>query len=178
MDSKPVPLEREMDADNRIVEDWLLWIIERKQTYLNSRMEILESYRCSEERAIYVTSNQISDPTGTKGLKLSSGELQTMGEWIKLIDEVEIRLNLKMQLFLQLRREHRFASGRNGWTASVQWRYANELARLTNQKPEDTWIESRNTFTQWWNKIVDSTARLAAKRGLLPSPHVEEKTTN
>jgi hypothetical protein len=174
MDSKPVTLEQEMDADNRIVEEWLLWIIERKQAYLNYRMDILESYRCCEEGVNYITSNQASDPTATKGLKLSSGELQKMGEWIKLIDEVETRLNLKMQLFLQLRREHRFASGRNGWTASVQWRYANELARLTNQKPEDTWIESRNTFTGWWNKIVDSTARLAAKRGLLPSPNYEK----
>jgi hypothetical protein len=164
---EPNALEQEIRADNRIVEDWLLWVIERKQSYLNYKNEILESYRTPGTTVDSKHKNKISDPTAVKGLKLSSNELQKTEEWIQLIEEVETRLSPKMRLFLHLRREHRFASGRNGWTASVQLKFANELARLTHQKPEDTWIQSRNTFTLWWSKIIDYTARLAAKRGLL-----------
>lgn len=164
---EPNALEQEIRADNRVVEDWILWVIERKQSYLNYKNEILESHRAPNVAVDLKQKNKTSDPTATKGLKLSSLELQKMEEWIQLIEEVETRLSPKMQIFLKLRREHRFASGRNGWTASVQLKFANELARLTHQKPEDTWIQSRNTFTLWWSKIIDYTARLAAKRGLL-----------
>lgn len=164
---EPNALEQEIRADNRVVEDWLLWVIERKKSYLDYKNEILESYGASNASVDPKQKNKNSDPTAARGLKLSSVELQKMAEWIQLIEEVETRLSPKMRIFLNLRREHRFASGRNGWTASVQLKYANELARLTHQKPEDTWIQSRNTFTLWWSKIIDYTARLAAKRGLL-----------
>ncbi|MCL6590672.1 MAG: hypothetical protein K6U80_12030, partial [Firmicutes bacterium] len=164
---EPNALEQEIRADNRIVEDWLLWIIERKQSYFNYKKEITESLGTGNIAVEVKPKNKVSDPTATKGLKLSSAEIQRMKEWIELVEEVETRLSPKMQVFLKLRREHRFASGRNGWTASVQLKFADELARLTHQKPEDTWIQSRNTFTLWWSKIIDYTARLAAKRGLL-----------
>jgi hypothetical protein len=165
MEKMPI-WEAEIKADNRIVEDWLLWINERKQAVLSIRLEIIES---SGPGLIYLgmgCKNIVSDPTGRKGMKLADHRIQKNEEWIKLIEDVENRLDEKMRLFLELRREHRNAAGRNGWTAAIQWKYAQEAAKRFSKHPEETWVESRNTFTAWWNKIVNYTARQAAKRGL------------
>lgn len=163
---KPVALETEIKADNRLVEEWLLWINERKDAHGTIRIEILESSGSGLFNGTMGCQKKISDPTSRKGMKLAGLQIKKTEEWIRLIDEVENRLDQRMRLFLELRREYRFATGRNGWTAAIQCRYAEEAAKRFGKEPEDNWIESRNTFTLWWRKIVDYTARLAAKRGL------------
>lgn len=91
------------------------------------------------------------DPTGRKAAK----------------EEVERRLPLKMQIFLRLRQELRHYRGRQGWTVAMQRRYAQVLAKRTGKGEEECWIEDHTTFWRWWIRIVEYTARLAAKAGLL-----------
>jgi hypothetical protein len=49
----------------------------------------------------------------------------------------------------------------------VQHRYAQEIAERLSKRVEDVWIEDRNTFTGWWNRILQFGAIKAAKQGLL-----------
>ena len=158
-------LDIEIKNDNRQVEGWLLWYHERKREYLNTREAIIHSSGPTLHEVVRGNETNISDPTGRKGEKL--GDLKRTAEWLKLVEEVEARLPWKLEIFLRLRRDYRFARGRNGWTAAVQWKFAQEVAKQLGKKPSETWVESRSTFWSWWNQIVDYTARLAAKRGLL-----------
>ena len=156
-------LDAEIREDNRIVSDWLLYYHERRRAYYDRRENILHSTPRPDVGG--GRSSAISDTTGGKGSKL--GDMETVERWIELAEEVERRLPWKMRAFLLLRREYRHVKGNKGWTTAVQWRFAHEVAERLGKRPEDTWIESRRTFTRWWNRIVEYTARLAAKRGLL-----------
>jgi hypothetical protein len=49
----------------------------------------------------------------------------------------------------------------------VQHRYAQEIVERLGKRVEDVWIEDRNTFTEWWNRILQFGAIKAAKRGSL-----------
>lgn len=158
-------LDAEIKNDNRKVAGWLLYYHERKQEYLAKREGILHSSGPTLSDAIPGAKNAAGDPTGRKGQKL--GDLQKTEQWLNLIEEVERRLPDKMAIFLKLRREYRHARGRNGWVAPVQHKYAQEMANLLGKKHEEVWIESRTTFYYWWERIVEYTARIASKRGLL-----------
>ncbi|NPV89570.1 MAG: hypothetical protein HPY50_02185 [Firmicutes bacterium] len=46
---------------------------------------------------------------------------------MNLIEEVERRLPPNRKLFLKLRCEHRYCTGSNGWTASVQEKYYSQV---------------------------------------------------
>lgn len=157
-------LDTEVKRDNRKVAGWLLFYEERKAEYEKQREAIIESSPPCFLDAV-PGENAVTDPTGRKAVNLA--RLHETEKWLRLVEEVESRLPLKMQVFLRLRREYRYRRGRNGWVAPVQWRYAQEIARILGKNPEDTWVESRTTFYYWWDRIVDYTARLAAKRGLL-----------
>lgn len=160
-------LIEEARHENHIVAGWLLWYNERKQEYEQRREELLYSSKTLEmvAGAPVGFGGGYSDPTGAKASKLA--ELRKTEQWLRLVEEVELRLPPKMQIFLRLRREYRYSKGRNGWVAPVQWKFAHEMAKIQGKKPEDTWIESRRTFWVWWDRIVEYTARIAAKRGLL-----------
>jgi len=102
-----------------------------------------------------------SDRTGSTGTKLASLERQE--EWIKLVDEVEAALPERDRAFLHLRREYRECQGRRGWTKRVQQQFAAELGKAIGKEVP----YHRNTFSQWWGRIVWTTAVLAARRGLI-----------
>lgn len=162
-------LETEIKNDNRIVAGWLLYYHERKQEYLNQREAILHSSPPCLSDAMPGGKNVVGDPTGRKGQKLA--DLQETERWLALVEEVERRLPWKLQIFLRLRRECRFSKsggrGRPTWVPYVQRRFAQEVAARLNKQEEAVWINSPATFHEWWDKIVNYTARLAAKRGLL-----------
>lgn len=163
-------LETEIKNDNRIVAGWLLYYHERKQEYLNQREAILHSSPpCLSDAMPGGKNVVVGDPTGRKGQKLA--DLQETERWLALVEEVERRLPWKLQIFLRLRRECRFSKsggrGRPTWVPYVQRRFAQEVAARLNKQEEDVWINSPATFHEWWDKIVNYTARLAAKRGLL-----------
>ncbi len=163
--------EREIQDDNKIAAGWLLWIAERKTEYLNRRNELLNAE--NHEYQLAISSNRnTSDPTGKLGFKLALGE--NAERWIKLINEVETKLPWRKRIFLQLRREYRFSSGRKGWTSAVQSQYSYKIAEILNVDPIDVWIDRRQTFSIWWNEIVDYTVRLACKRGLLIEKNEEK----
>ena len=110
----------------------------------------------------------VSDPTGRKGIMLATlDDLRTTERWLEWCQEVEAALPWKMQIFLRLRREYRHRRGPHRWTAAVQHRYAQEIAERLGKRVEDVWIEDRNTFTGWWNRILQFGAIRAAKLGLL-----------
>jgi hypothetical protein len=177
-----VPLEQEVSRDNRIASDWLLWVDEREVDLQEQRDNILFASSCALNpagitvigkgqraglghwQAPYIKSHPSSDTTGSKGTQLAA--LQG-AEWIALIREVEQRLPWKMAVFLRLRRDCRHNVGRRGWIAYVQYNYAHQLAKKLKKKPEETWVESRFTFGQWWSRIIAYTVILASKRGLL-----------
>lgn len=156
-------LDQEAKKDNRIAAGWLLYYHERKKEYDSRREAIL--YASPDPPDGQPRGTATGDTTGSKGARLA--ELHADGAWLALIEDVERRLPWKMQIFLRLRREYRFARGRRGWTAAVQWRYAEEVAARLKKDPTDTWIESRSTFSRWWDRIVEYTVRAALKKNLL-----------
>lgn len=152
----------EIKNDNQIVSNWLLYYHELREDYLDQREDIIHYQKTGK---IFKDRPQGS-PTESKGRKLIDN-LQNVEQWLKLIEEVENSLPANLKVFLELRRQHRNARGRIGWTATVQQRFPEELSKLSGGDPESNWIESRNTFTRWWDRIVEFTARIAIKRGLL-----------
>jgi len=48
----------------------------------------------------------------------------------------------------------------------VQRKYVEKVAEMLNKSEEDVWV-SEETIRRFWDKIVNYTARLAGKRGLL-----------
>ncbi|OPY63664.1 MAG: hypothetical protein A4E56_00387 [Pelotomaculum sp. PtaU1.Bin065] len=149
---KIVTLDEEVKRDNKIVTDWLLFYDEHKKEYLRRR-----ECSVSDSSASYISSISYN----------SLYDLMEVERWLNLIEEIEQRLPWKMHIFLRLRREYRHVTGRKGWTTAVQWRYTYEVAERLGKNPEDTWVESRFILNRWWDKILDYTVRLAAKRGLL-----------
>lgn len=145
-------LEAEIRSDNKKVTYWLLFYEDRKKDYMLRR----------DYAVINCSTACVSD-------SLTSPEMPDISEeekWIELIEEVERRLSWKMKIFLCLRREYRDMTGRKGWTAAAQWKYAQKVADYLGKEPEDVYVD-RFTFNNWWSRIVEYTARLAAKRGLL-----------
>jgi hypothetical protein len=177
------PLEQEVAKDNRIASEWLLWVDEREADMLQHREEIIDASSgainpsgitvigkgqkagVGHWQVPYVKTTPSSDSTGNRGTTL--GDLQETERWIALIREVEQRIPWKMNIFLLLRRDCRHNVGRRGWVAYVQYNYCRQVAKKLKKKPEQTWVESRNTFTAWWQRIVEYTVILASKRGLL-----------
>jgi hypothetical protein len=182
----PEPLEQEVSRDNKIVSAWLLWVDERETDMQQRRYEIIHAGTGplspagvtvigKGQRAAmvpgktwevpYISTHPSSDTTGNRGTAL--GDLECVERWITLIREVEKRIPWKMRIFLLLRRDCRHNVGRRGWVAYVQYHYARQVAEKLGKKPEQTWVESRFTFSQWWSRIVAYTVVLAAKKGLL-----------
>lgn len=155
-------LEEEVKRDNKKVAGWLLFYHERKRECLEERQTVLDSSPPRIDETARYGQGSVTDSTGRKAAKLAD-----MAAWIDLIEEVERRLPPKQRIFLRLRREYRYAVGRNGWTAAVQWRYAEEVAKMEKKRVEDVWVNSRNTFTQWWNRIVNYATVEAARRRLI-----------
>jgi hypothetical protein len=78
-------------------------------------------------------------------------------KWVALIEEIELELPRHLRAFLILRRQYRDQKGRKCWTVTVE-------VKLQEQ---EIFVESRQTLADWWKKIVNITARIAGKRGLL-----------
>lgn len=164
MGERRIPLELEARKDNEVAGDWLLYYEERKEQYQELLDDVSGGAGLNLDSPRTAPTNAISDPTARAGMELWETDYS---QWLALVEEVEQRLPWKMQVFLRLRREHRHARGSQGWVAAVQWGYAEAVAERTGKPLEDVWIESRNTFNVWWQRMVDYTVRLAAKRGLL-----------
>lgn len=166
--AEKLTLEKEVKNENKIVQAWLLEYKQRKERYAKLRDDLLQS--SSQPPDGMPRGCNISNPTAQKGERLA--ELAEYdGMWLELIEEVQARLNWKMQIILRLRREAIYIRGkrrgRPAWVSYVQVKYCEEVAIRTNKQLEDAWVDSETTFYDWWQRIVELTARLAAKRGLL-----------
>ena len=171
-------MEQEMKCDLSTVEDFLLnyddWVRyyeQAKANHAGARGSILHSTprrNAGDPQPGRSSTRRVSNPTLAKVLRLLAlGDLSETEAWLQLVQDVEAALPWKMGIFLRLRREYRDRRGPHGWTAAVQHRYAQEVGARLGKPVEDTWIEDRNTFTDWWNRILRYAAIKAAKRGLL-----------
>jgi hypothetical protein len=161
--------EKETKNENRIIQGWLLEYRQRKEKYDRRRDDVLHSSTQSPDGM--PRGSTVSNPTEQKGGRLA--ELtEEAGEWLELIEDVQARLNWKMQIILRLRREAMYIRGkrrgRPAWVSYVQVHYCEEVASRTNKQLEAVWINSEKTFYDWWQRIIEFTARLACKRNLLP----------
>jgi len=161
-------MNAEYRADNKKVAAWLLEKNMRKSNIEARRAEILKSPSAGIAN-IPSRSGKVSDPTGIAAGKLA--ELQEEERWITLIEDVEMRLPDKQRVFLELRREavdlRGNIRGRPAWVPYVQCKYPLVMAERTGKKVSEFYISHPNTYTAWWNRIIEYTARTAAKRGLL-----------
>lgn len=156
-------LQNKIKLEDKIVSDWLLFYSDRLKDHNEKRNDTLFATPSPADGMPKGTST--GDPTANKGTTLA--EMEEEEEWLHVVEEVRDKIHPKLQIFLRLRQECRNSKGRNGWVAYVQWHYAEEVAKMIGKDPRDTWIESRNTFTRWWENLVKMTARMAAKEGLL-----------
>lgn len=166
--AEKLTLEQEAKRDNRIVQGWLLQYKQRKEKYLTKLENAL--YASPAPPDGMPRGSDVSNPTEQKGTRLAElGEDE--GAWIELVEEVQERLPWKMQIVLKLRREAMHIKGkrrgRPAWVAYVQVHYCEEVAAKTGQALEDVWISKEHTFYDWWARILEYTARLAIKRGLV-----------
>ena len=161
-------LEDEIRNENRIVQGWLLGYRQRKEEYCRRRGDILLASPLPPNGL--PRGSETSDPTERKG-----GMLAELAEdealWLELVEEVQVRLSWKMQIILKLRREAVYIRGkrrgRPAWVAYVHVKYCEEVAAKLGKQLEDVWVNNEDVFSEWWKRIVEYTARLAAKRGLL-----------
>lgn len=171
-------MDAEMKRDLQTVEDFLLnyddWVrsVEKaRELRAERRVDIILSTPRRDEKDPQPGRNsarRVGNPTLAKALRLLAlGDTSETEAWLQLVRDVEDALPWKMQIFLRLRREYRDRRGPHGWTAAVQHRYAQEVAAKLGKRPEDTWIEDRKTFAEWWQRILRYAALKAAKRGLI-----------
>lgn len=166
--AEQLTLEREIKSENRVVQGWLLEYRQRRETYDRYREDVLYASPQPPDGMPHGTA--ISNPTEQKGGRLA--ELtEEAGAWLEIIEEVQNRLSWKMQIILRLRREaihiRGKRSGRPAWVSYVQVHYCEEVAARERKQLEDVWVDREKTFYEWWDRIVEYAARLAAKRGLL-----------
>lgn len=162
----------EMNIENKIVAWWLLHYEEKRKEYEQKVNGIIDGSIHSSIVIVGAVQPEVRDPTGGKAVKIID-ELKEIREWLELIEEVEEKLPFKLRTFLKLRREaeernkEKRDKGRPSWIPYVQRRFAEEMAKHYKKREEDVWINAATTFIEWWHKIVDYAARLAAKRGLI-----------
>lgn len=157
-------LEQETKRENKLVAGWLLYVDDREAAYIRRRGDALTTPSNWPKLTGGSRGNNVSDPTAARAGGAYHAETE---QWIAIVREVEQRLPEKMQVFLRLRREYRSCIGRRGWVATMQREYAKVMTQLTGKDVEVFWVDGRNTFGLWWDRIVEYAARLAAKKGLL-----------
>lgn len=161
-------LEQEVRNENRVVQGWLLNYRTRKEEYCRSRGDVL--FASPQPPDGMPRGSETSDPTERKGNILAEMN-EKDGLWLDLIEEVQERLSWKMQIVLKLRREAAYIRGkergRPAWISYVHVKYCEEVAIKTGKQLEDVWVDRERTISDWWFRIVEYTARLAAKKGLL-----------
>ena len=157
---------QDIKQENRIVSDWLLYYPERLRQHEEQLASVtfLSSPSLSDD--IQGTGGT-SDPTA----RVAAQRLKYDSAWFDLIADVERSLPEKQRVFLECRRQalkqHGGRPGRPAWIAYVQCRYPLVMAERTGRDVEHYFIGREMTLHQWWERIVDYTARLAAKKGLL-----------
>jgi len=157
-------LDLENQEENRIVAGWLLYYYQRKKELDEAKDNILNSSPPTIKEVVISKTLQTGDPTGDKAAQLLEF-IQETEKWLALVAEVEQRLPWRMQIVLILRQEAVYSSHR--WVPYTQRRYAEEVAKKTGKDESETYINRTETFYEWWQRIIEYTARLACKRGLL-----------
>ena len=160
-------LQNEIKKENQIVSDWLLHYHDRLAEYEQHKSEIAvyPGQALSDE----IRAEGISDPTHRAALKMQGFKYNP--EWFLLVEELERRIPEKQRIFLQVRREarnnHSNYRGRPGWVAYVQCKYPLVMAERTGKDIEKFYIGHPNTYTGWWNRLVEAAVRMAIERRLI-----------
>ena len=157
---------QDIKQENRIVSDWLLYYPERKKQHEEQLASVtfLSSPSLSDD--IQGTGGT-SDPTA----RVAGQRLKYDSEWFGLIADVEKSLPEKQRVFLECRRQalkqQDGGRGRPAWIAYVQCRYPLVMAERTGRDAELYEIGADATIHNWWNRLVEYTARKAIREGLL-----------
>lgn len=163
--------KEELERENQKVAYWLLNYHEEKRKCEAQEKQAIWGHEHASVLRPCDGAVQ-GDPIGNATAKLvDDKELQETKAWLALVEEVESRLSWEMRVFLRLRREAKYRKGRvrgrPAWVPYVQHKFAQEVARRRGKDIKDVWVSAPETFMRWWRRLVDYTARQAAKRGLL-----------
>ncbi len=153
----------EIKADNKMAEEWLLLYPARLKQFYQDRKDILYS---AQVQKVEVSNSRMSDFVVNKAVRLA--KLENVERWLKIIELVEETLSEEKKIFLECRRETAFSPagkgpGRPAWVVYVQKQYAERMAEKYNTAVEKFWV-SETTIKNWWNEVVNLTARVAIKK--------------
>ena len=162
------PLDIQVKAENRIVSDWLLYYPERLKEYQEAQEDV--ALYPGQALSDDIRAKGISDPTvRIVALREKAGKWDA--RWFEVIAEVERRIPEKQRIFLHIRREarnnHSNYRGRPGWIAYVQCKYPLVMAERTGRDIVNYYMNDRQTFFDWWNRLVEYAVRIAIRKGLL-----------
>jgi len=166
---EPDDIAAELKEDNQLISSWLIYYRERKRNVEDIREEIL--YRTQQPGADRVSSSTISDPAYQRAEELQRKTEQDM-KWLKTVEDVYSILGAKKRLLLKLRQDEsekpitKKKRGRPGWVIWVQMHWAEEYSKSSGLPIDCCWVTD-DTLKDWWPDIINITARLAGKRGLL-----------
>lgn len=159
-------LEQARRAENRKCEDWLLFADDRAKMLRQQRDEMLVPSSISRD-GMPGAPLFVSNPTMNTALAVASLPLDEAEAWLDLMRLIETGLPTHLQVFLDLRRQTRHCRGNKGWVGFVQSRYPVVMEKATGKPAKEHYVAHRSTFTEWWHDIVEITARLAIRKGML-----------
>lgn len=157
----------DIKKQNKEALKWILNYHEFKQSYIE------ELAQFSEIGATVNTGlpggSEVGNPTMKKGIKLV--DIEHHKQWLMSVEQMEQTLSEKKKAFLEFRRraevlvveEEKDGAGRPGWTDYVQVKYAEWFDRRYGNES----VPSRQTMTDWMNKMVDATVRIAIRNKCL-----------
>ena len=163
----------DIKAENKKAADWLLNYQSKRAAYIEAvqGMQEFDVIGATEYTGMPGGSG-VSNPAERMGLTLvdytlQAPELELQRNWILTIEDVERVFGEKKLVFLELRRRAANLEfntvGRPAWTGYVQVKYADWFYRKYGKAS----VPGKQTMLEWWNDMVDLTARVAIRHGCL-----------
>lgn len=154
--------------ENRIASGWLLHYADRLTYHAIRRQESEEATVSALGGDGQPRGSDISDPTAKRALELATEDIEKTEAWLAVIREVEDEIfEIKLRVWLTVRREFRGLKGRHEWLPRAARRYGEEMAKELGM-PEEKVYRSDSMLLKYWDVLVDFTVRKAIRRGLLP----------
>jgi hypothetical protein len=160
---KPLP-KIDIEKENEQAADWLLNFNTYKKQYIEA-LEAANDSAASIDNGM-PSPTSVGRPTEQKAITFV--ELERRRQWLMTIENTEQILSEKRRVFLSLRRQaesigFEAVQGRPGWVDFVQVQYA----KWHELRYHKYYLPGRKTLFDWWNSIVNITARIAIRRGCL-----------
>jgi hypothetical protein len=157
----------DIKRQNREALRWILDYDRLKTSYINSLAEF--STLAAAVNDGMPKGTDTSRPCQNKAISLVEMERQNL--WIQVIELMERTLSRKSKKYLELRREvyepqkRKTKPGKDEWVGYVSTQYADWLEKEEGVK--NAVPPTQQCMCNWMNKIIEVTARLAIKKGIL-----------